>query len=130
MVEPILEVERFIRLYLDVTGGALDPSKDLVDHDPGVGQGQALARGASRQEKGSHGGRQAHADRLHVRLHMPHGVVNGEAVIDGAARGIDVKANVLLGILCLQHKELLHDVVGGFRRHLPPQKDNTIPQEP
>src|SRR5207247_8120230 len=49
--------------------------------------------------------------RLHVRLDELHGVVDGEAGVDVAARRVDVDRDVLVRILRLEMEKLRHDQV-------------------
>src|SRR5688572_21116855 len=67
----------------------------LVDEHATVGQARALALGAAGKE---HRGERAglpHAQRGHVGFHVLHGVVDGEAAGDRAARRVDVELDVL-----------------------------------
>ena len=65
---------------------ALGATEGLVDHDSGVGQGQALALGAARQEERPHAGGQPVADGHHIGCHLLHRVVDGQAGGHRAAR--------------------------------------------
>ena len=55
-----------------------------MDHDPGIGQGLALAGCPRSQQKGAHGGGHAEADRLDVAGDEFHGIVNGQTGRNGA----------------------------------------------
>ena len=63
----------------DVLGRAFHAGQRLVDHDPGVGQGMALARGAGGEQHGAHRGRLADAVRRHVAGDELHRVVDRQA---------------------------------------------------
>ena len=87
------------------------PPIGLVDHDPAVRQGVALALGAGREQERRHRGRLADAHRLHVAGQVLHGVVDGEAGGDDAAGRIDVERDVGVALLALQEEQLRdHDV--------------------
>ena len=62
-----LDVLHPLGLDGDVGGLALDAAERLVHEDLGVGQGEALARGAGAQQELAHRGAEAHADGGHVR---------------------------------------------------------------
>jgi hypothetical protein len=61
-------------LHVDLL--ALGAAVGLVDHDPGVGQREALALGAAGQDHRSRRGGHAHAHGGHGRRHVLHGVVD------------------------------------------------------
>ena len=110
------EVEDLPGLDLDVGGGALGAARGLVDHDPRVGQGAPLALGAGRQQERAHRGGHAHADGVHRRPQVLHGVVDGHAGRDHAARRVDVEVDVLVGVVGLEEEQLGDDDVRRRRR--------------
>ena len=63
------------------------------------------------QEQRAHGGGLAEADRLHVRLDVLDGVVDGQPGGHRSARRVDVEVDVLLRVLRLEEQELRHDEV-------------------
>ena len=63
-----LDVDHLLGLDGDVGRLALNAARGLVHHDPGVGQGVALAGGAGAEQELAHRRGQAHADRAHVGL--------------------------------------------------------------
>ena len=69
---------------------ALDTAERLVDHDLGMRQGEAFALGTGRQEYRRHAGSGTDADRRDVRLDVLHGIVDGHACRDDAARAVDI----------------------------------------
>ena len=69
---------------------ALYTAERLVDHDLGVRQGKAFALGTGCQEYRRHAGSGADTNRRDVRLDVLHGIVNGHACRDDAARAVDV----------------------------------------
>ena len=78
-------------------------------------KGVPLAGSAGAEQELAHAGGQSDADGRDVGAHVLHGVVDGQAVGDRAARGVDVQRDVLVGVLGLQEDELGADEVG---RHL------------
>ena len=111
-VDVVLALDDFLGLDLDVGDLAGDAAARLVDHDLGVGQGQAAALGATGQEHGRARCGQADAVGGHGALDELHGVVDGQGVVDRAARAIDVEADALGPVLELEVEKLLDDVVG------------------
>src|SRR5699024_8117855 len=96
----------------DVGRGAADAGGRLVHHDAGVRQGVALAGGAGGQQELAHGGREAHAVGGDVAGHELHGVVDGHAGGDGAARGVDVERDVSRGVFGREEEHLRAELVG------------------
>ena len=66
---------------------------------------------AGKQQR-AHGHGDAHADGGHVGLDELHGVVDGQAGVDAAARAVDVQGDVLVRVLGLQMQQLRHHQVG------------------
>ena len=105
------------------------PPRGLVDHDPGVGQGEALALGAGGQQVGAHGGALADAVGDDVVLHELHGVVDGQARGDAAAGAVDVDLDVLVRVLALEEEHLGHDGVGHVVVDGGAQEDDVVLQQ-
>ena len=118
-------------LHLDdrVRGVAAEPAGALVDHDPAVRQGVALARGAGRQQDGGHRGGHADADRADRRAQVLHRVVDGEPGVDDAAGRVDVQADVLLRVLGLEEQELGDDEVGDVVLDRVAEEDDPLAQQ-
>ncbi len=112
LVDPAADPEDLLGVDLDVGGLAAESATRLVDEDPGVGQGVPESGRAPGQQDRRHGGGQAHADGADPRLHVLHGVVDGEAGVDRPPGRVDVEPDVLLGVLAGQEEELGHDHVG------------------
>jgi hypothetical protein len=106
------QVEDLARMDLDVRGLALEPARRLVDQDARVGEGEALAPRAAREQQRAHAHRHAEADRLHLGRDELHGVVDRQAGVDRAAGRVDVQGDVLVGVLGLQVQQLRHHEVG------------------
>src|SRR3989304_4269819 len=103
---------------------AAEPARALVDHDPAVGQGVALALGAGREQNRGHRRRLAQADRADRGPQVLHRVVDREPGRHDTAGRIDVQADVLLGILRLQEQELGDDEGrAGILDHVPDEDD-------
>src|SRR5512133_2732805 len=117
-------------LDLDVDRLPLGPAGRLVDEDAGVGQAEALAGGSGGQQHGRGRGGLAHAGGGHVRLHVLHGVVDGQQGRDRPAGRVDVELDVLLGVLALQVEELGHDQVGHVVVDRGAEEDDPLVQQP
>lgn len=78
-------------------------------HYLGIGQRKALTLSAARKQECTHRCCHADTDGIYITLDMIHGVVNSQAVHNGAARTVDVEENVLLGIVCFQEQHLSDD---------------------
>ena len=111
LVEAVLDAQDLLRLDGDVGGLPLGPAPGLVDQDARVGQREALAVGARREQHRAHRRRLADADRLHVGPDELHRVVDREPGRGRAARAVDVEVDVLLGILGLEEQQLRDDQV-------------------
>src|SRR6185437_11976591 len=87
--------ERLPLLHLDdrVLGGAAEPARTLVDHDPGVRQRIALALRPGREQHRRHRRRLADADRADRGAQVLHRVVDREARGYDAARRVHVQAD-------------------------------------
>src|SRR5205823_11701739 len=70
----------------DVGGRALHLARRLMHQDPRVRQGEALARRPRAQQELAHRRRHPDTKRGHVAADVLHGVVDGEAGVDRAAR--------------------------------------------
>ena len=101
MVQGILHPENFAGLDVDVCGLALEAARRLVEHDAGVGQGEAFALGPGGQQKRSHAGGLPDADGRDIGPDVLHRVVDGEPAGDNAPGGVDVDVNVLGGLIGL-----------------------------
>ena len=81
----------------------------LVNEDLRIGQRKPLALSAAGQQERAHGGSHAHADGGDIALDVFHRVVDGHTVRDGAARAVDVEADVLFGVLTLKEQKLCNN---------------------
>jgi hypothetical protein len=93
------------------------------------GKGRASALAAGGQKKRSHARRQAHANRVHRRLHVLHRVVDREAGGNASPRRIDVQEDVALGVVRLEEQHLRDDDVGDVVIHRSPHEDDAIHEE-
>ena len=116
VVEALAQAAGFPGLDLDVGRLALDAARGLVDHDPRIGQREALALGAGGQQQRAHRGGLADADGRDRRADVLHRVVDREARRHHAARRVDVERDVLLRVLRLEEQELGADQAGDARR--------------
>ncbi len=94
-----------------------------------VGQGKALALGAGQQQKCAHAGRLADAVGHHVVLDELHGVVDGQAGGDGAARRVDVKLNVLFRVFAGEEEHLRDDEIGHLVVDRRAKKDDVVAKQ-
>jgi hypothetical protein len=69
--------QHLARLDLEVRGGALGPAGRLVQQHPRVLQREPLARRPRREQDRRRRRRLPHAERLDLRLHELHRVVDG-----------------------------------------------------
>lgn len=87
----------------------------LMHHHAAVRQTIAFLGGAAAEQQRAHGGGLPHAGGGHGRGDVGHGVVDGEAGGDGAARGVDVELDGLFRRVGLEEEELGDDGGGdGF----------------
>jgi len=111
-VQALLELQHELDADLHVAGLALGPAEHLVDHDVGIGQGEALALGATGQEDGSHARGLADAVGVHVAGQPLHGVIDGQTGRDRSAGRVDVNMDVLLRVFHLEEEHLGNDEIG------------------
>ena len=130
LVVALDQVLPFLHLDDRVRGVAAEPARALVDHDPAVRQGVALAVRAGRQQDRGHRRRHADADRADRRPQVLHGVVDREAGRDLAAGRVDVQADVLLRVLGLEEQELGDHQVGEVVLDRVTQEDDPLAQQP
>eukprot|EP00968_Pinguiococcus_pyrenoidosus_P001004 scaffold48_cov311-Pinguiococcus_pyrenoidosus.AAC.199 len=90
----------------DVRGHALSAPAGLVQHDLGIGQGEALLRSTRREQERAHGRRLPHADGADLGTDVLHRVVDGQASRDQASGRVDIHEDVLLGRLSFQEEQL------------------------
>ena len=90
----------------------LQAGQRLVHHDPGVGQGVALAGGAGGEQELSHRGRQPEAHGGDVAADELHRVVDRHPSGDRPTRAVDVQPDVGVGVLALEVQQLGADLVG------------------
>ena len=94
-----------------------------------MGNAKRFRRSADQQHSRD-GSRLTHTGRDHVGLDELHGVVNGEARGDRAARGIDVNLNVFFRVFRLKKKHLRDSQVGDVVVNRRADKNDVLFQEP
>src|SRR3989344_5950744 len=129
LVQAVLHFKYLPRGYLHFRRLALHAAHDLVQEYLPARQREALALLARTQKHRAHGSRHAYANGGHVRFHVLDGVIDGESRGHHAARAVDVKLNVLLGVLVVQEQELGDDGVRDRIVDRPAQKDDALLQE-
>src|SRR5690606_34527483 len=108
---------------LDLVGGSLHPSQRLVDHDPGVGQGEAFAFGAGGQQHGAHRGGLADAVGRDVAGDELHRVIDRQAGRDAATGAVDVEVDIGFGVVRLQEEHLGDQGIGDVVVDLLPEEN-------
>ena len=96
----------------DVGRLALEAAGRLVDHDAGVGQGEAVPLLAGAEQERAHRGRLPDAQRRHRAADELHGVVDRQPRGHDPARRVDVEGDLLLRVLGLEEEELRDDERG------------------
>ena len=129
LVQILLDPQEMLHIDLHVRDLALRSGRGLMDHDLGIGQGNALALGAGGQQERAHGCGHAHADGGHIALDVLHGVIDGHAVRHGTAGAVDIQLDVLVRVLCLQIQQLRHHQTGRGGIDLLAQKDDAVIQQ-
>ncbi len=129
-VEGRLHLEDLLGVDGHVGGGPAHAAPGLVDHHPGVGEGEPLPLGAGGEEDRPHGGGLPDAVGRDVGLYELHRVVDGQPRGDGAAGGVDVEVDVPGLVLLLEEQELGDDGVRqGIGDHVP-DEDDVVLEEP
>ena len=100
-----------------------------MDENARVGQRKPLALGSGQKQKRTHAGGLADAIGHHIVLDELHGVVDGQAGGDGAARRVDVERDVLFRIFALEKEHLGDDKIGDLIVDGGTKKDNVIAQQ-
>ena len=100
-------------MNFDVRGLALKTAHRLVDHDARVRQAESLALRAGGEQKRTHAGGLADAQRRHIWFDVLHGVVDRHAGSHRSPRRIDIEIHVLVRVFGLQKEQLRNDQVGG-----------------
>src|SRR5215469_4360730 len=126
----LLHVEHLLGLDADVRGRAADAPGGLVHQDGRMGQRVALAGRAGGEQELPHRRGHAHREGGDSVGHELHHVVDREAGVHRAARGVDVQVDVAVGVLGGQQQDLGADPVGDFVIHLLSQEDDAVPQQP
>ena len=85
-----------------------------------------MAFGAGGEEHGAHGGLEADADGLDDGFDVVHGVDDGEAVVDGAAGGVDVEFDWFFRVFVGEEEELGDDEVGGVGVDVFAEEDDAV----
>ncbi len=130
LLEHLLGVGHLLGLDGDVGGLAPDAAQRLVHHDPGVGQGVALAGGAGAQQELAHRRAEAHADGAHLGAHELHGVVDGHARGHRPAGRVDVHPDRLVRVLGLEEQHLGDDEVGYIVVHVGAEEHDAVLEQP
>ena len=84
----------------------LHATRGLMDHHFAIGQRKALTLCAGCKQECAHARRHAHADSGNIAFDILHGIVNCKPICYGAARAVDIKADILFGILPFQEQHL------------------------
>ena len=128
--EDLADVERLLRLNLDVGGRAAHAAGRLVHHDPRVREGVSLALRAGAEQKLAHRGREAHAERGDVVGDVLHRVVDRHAGVDRAAGRVDVEVDVADRVFGVEQQHLRADRVGVGVFDLGAKEDDALLEQP
>src|SRR5712691_2453692 len=109
---------------------ALAADQWLMHVDVRTGQRKPLAFGARHEHYGSEAGRAPDANRRDGRLHVLHGVVDGEARRHRATGRVDVDLDLLPRIVGGEVHELGDDEVGDHVVDGPADQDDAVLQQP
>ena len=129
-MQALIEHLELADLDEDVRRGAAEAARPLVDHDPAVRQGVALALGSRRQQDRRHRRGHADADRADRGAQVLHRVVDREPGGHDAAGRVDVQADVALRVLGLEVEQLGDDEVGHVVLDRVAQEDDPLLEEP
>lgn len=102
----------------------------LVHHDAGVGEHVALAFGAAGEQDCAKACLEANTVRSDVRGNEVHRVDDSQAVVDAAARAVDIKLDVGLGVFVGEVQELRHYHIGCLLIDFVAQEDDAVLEEP
>jgi hypothetical protein len=130
LVEAVAQGQRLGRVDGDVGLLALEAAGGLVDEHPPVGQRGALARGAADEHEGGRRHRDPAARRVHGGADVLHRVVDGQAGIGDAARGVDVELDRGVGVGRLEVQQLRHHEVGDLVVDGLAEEDDALVQQP
>jgi hypothetical protein len=130
LIEPLPQKQHFLRLDFNVGRRALAAARRLVNHDARVRQRVAFAFRAGRQQERSHARCESRTKRRYLRLDELHRVVDRKPVVNGPAWRIDIKKDVLVGVLGFQKQHLRDDQAGGLIVDGTDQKHDPLAQEP
>lgn len=119
----------FFRLDEDVCCLALGAAEGLVDHHTGIGEGITLAGCAACEQQSAHAGGLADDDGADRALDVLHGIVDGHARSDHAARGVDVEVDVGFGVFGFQKQQLGDDEVGDVVLDLSCEEEDALLEE-
>lgn len=106
LVEVLSHPQDFACMNANVASLSFYPSPGLVDHDAGVGQGEAFPFRACSEQQRAHARGLAKAKCSDIRLYVLHGVVDRHACGDRAARRVDVEIDILVRVFRLKKEQL------------------------
>ncbi len=129
-IESFADFQDLPGMDVDLSGLPGKSTHGLVNHDPRIRQGEALALGSGGEQEGSHTGGLAQADSVDRGLYILHGVVNAQSCRDASPGGVDVEIDVFFRILRFQEQELGNDQVGKNVVNRRTQEDDPVFQEP
>ena len=115
--------------WISMSAGALEAARDLVDEDLRVRKRHPLALRAPTEQQRP----MLIATPTQIvctsDFYVLHRVVHGEARIHGAAGGVDVHADVLVGVLGLEVDQLGDDEVGDVLGDRRAQEDDPLVEQ-
>ena len=99
LIADFTQTQDLLRLDLNVRRLSLCSSKRLMDHNTGMREGIAFSLRTRRQENRAHARRLSNTDRGDIRLDILHGIIDRQSCRDNTAGAVDVKGDILIGIL-------------------------------
>ena len=125
-VQHTLGLQDLFGLNLNVGGLSGDAAVGLVDHHFGMGQDVAFARIARSQQDRRAGIGSTDAVGGHFGRDEPHGVIDGQRVVDRATKAVDVEVDGLALFLVFQIEHLHHDSSGRGVIDLTGEEDHSV----
>ena len=129
VVQVLLDLLHLLEYNHDERGLALRTTEGLVNHYAAVRQSGPLALGAGGQQHGAHGSGHARTDRRDVRRDVLHGVINREAIVDGATGRDQIDEDVDFIVRRLQKEQLGHDDVRDLAVDARAKEDDPVHHE-
>ncbi len=126
LVQPITRLQDMPRVNIDFRRLPRCPTEHLMNHHLGIRENKPLPLLPCGEEKRSGGGSHTDTDRLHIRLHELHRVIDRERRCHRSARRIDIHLDILLVILLREEEELCNYIVRHIIIDGAPEENNPV----